>query len=253
MITLNLNKIELIKINRTKIVKNLTVIVALGILLLVFSTPVQGWGGHRSRIKIRPIEDWKGEELVGWGDPESDLAIHPQAVEWAPPDPTSPNFPFTLLDWERKPIWECEYWGTILERELDDETTLLSIYLYVKEAPFMIFNFSEPIRPAYIYMPPLYYGVMQYYFQFKMEFNTESLYNILEADGKIPALFEIFGAEVGFWPYPEEPVPLVTYMHILGVGEITEGGDGRVFLNQLGIFNEEIGDYEWPFESVVVN
>ncbi|NHJ19704.1 MAG: hypothetical protein EAX91_02085 [Candidatus Lokiarchaeota archaeon] len=249
MITLNLNTRELIKINRSKIVKNITLLATIGILLLVFSTSVQGWGGYRSRINIRPIEDWKGEDVVGWADPESGLVIHPQAVEWVPADPESPNFPFTLLDWERKPIWECEYWGTILERELDDQNTLISIYIYVKEVPFMIFTLTGA---DYIYYPPLYYGVMQYYFQCKMQFNTESLYNIFEADGKIPALNEIFGASYGFWPYPEEPVPLVTYMHILGVGEITEGGDGTVYLHQLGIFNTEIGDYDYPYETVVV-
>ena len=85
-----------------------------------------------------------------------------------------------------------------------------------------------------------------------MLFNTESLYNILETSGKIPSLFMIFGAAIGFWPYPEEPLPEITYMHFVGQGYITEGGEGTVKVNQIGIFDPDIGDFVWPVESVII-
>ena len=217
-------------------------VVTIGTLLLVFSTSVQATSTKR------PIEDWAGEELIGWADPVSGLSIHPHSVEWNM-DPSSPNMPYTLTDWEHKSVWDCKYKGFIQERVEDEEHTLIKISIHVKEVPFMIFN----LVPAYIYYEPIYYGMMQYYFQCRILFNTESLYNILEAPGgKIPALFNIFGAGIGFWPYPEEPVPLVTYMHFVGNGYLTEGEEGTVHVNQVGIFDSEIGDFVWPVETVII-
>ena len=213
----------------------------IGIVLLLFSTTVQ------AKTTIRPIEDWAGEEIIGWVDPDSGLVIYPHAVEWCL---VGPNWPFNFIDWEHKTVWECEYKGFIQERVIDEEHTLITINLHVKEVPFMIFY---PYTPLYMYSPPIYYGMMQYYFQCRILFNTESLYNILEGTpGEIPSLFEIFGTELGFWPYPEEPVPVVTYMHIIGEGYLTEGGDGTVEVNQLGFLNPGTGDFVWPAEIVII-
>ncbi len=227
----------MIKINRTKLVKNLMTVGTIGILLLVFSTSVQ------AKSTKRPIEDWAGEGTIGWADPVSGLVIHPHAVEW-----DMENLPFNFAYWENKTVWECEYKGFIQERVIDEEHTLITIHINVREVPFMIFSFAE----GYIYDPPIYYGMMKYRFQCRMLFNTESLYNILETSGKIPSLFMIFGAAIGFWPYPEEPLPEITYMHFVGQGYITEGGEGTVKVNQIGIFDPDIGDFVWPVESVII-
>ncbi|MFX0000897.1 MAG: hypothetical protein ACFE9Q_17545 [Candidatus Hodarchaeota archaeon] len=211
----------------------------IGIVLLLFSTSVQ------ATTTIRPIEDWAGENIVGWADPVSGFAIYPHAVEWCF---FGPNWPFNFLDWEHKLVWECQYEGFIQERVIDEEHTLITINIHVKEVPFMIFY---PNSPGYIYYPPIYNGTMEYYFQCRILFNTESLYNILEV-GKIPSLFEILGAGFGFWPYPDEPVPELTYTHFVGEGYITEGGEGTVEVNQVGFLNPATGEFIWPVESVII-
>ena len=212
-------------------------IATIGILLLVFSTAVQATATRR------PIEDWAGEEIIGWADPDSGLVIHPHSVEW-----DMENMPFNFAFWEHKTVWECEYKGFIQDRVIDEDNTLITIHIHVKEVPFIIFSYI----PGYVYTPPIYYGMMQYYFQCRILFNTESLYNILETSGKIPSLFMIMGAVYGFWPYPEEPLPFVSYMHFVGEGYLTEGGDGTVEVNQLGFLNPGTGEFVWPVETVIV-
>ena len=66
------------------------IFLTLGIVILSFSTTVQG------ATTIRPIDDYAGEytvffsvdlpgSFIGWGDPDSGLVIHPHAVEWLNP------------------------------------------------------------------------------------------------------------------------------------------------------------------------
>ena len=212
-------------------------VATIGILLLVLSTAVQ------ATTTKRPIEDWAGEEIIGWADPDSGLVIHPHSVAW-----DMENMPFNFVFWQHKTVWECEYKGFIQERVIDEEHTLITINLHVKDVPFMIFSDI----PGYVYTPPIYYGMMQYYFQCRILFNTESLYNILETSGKIPSLFMIFGEVYGFWPYPEEPLPFISYMHIVGEGYLTEGGDGTVEVNQKGFLNPGTGEFVWTVETVIV-
>ncbi|MHA2181084.1 MAG: hypothetical protein ACXAAH_06655 [Promethearchaeota archaeon] len=209
----------------------------IGIALFLFSNAVQ------ATATIRPLEDWGGDSVVDWADPDTQLVISPHTVEWCL---YGPNWPFNFLDWEIKPMWECEYKGFILERVLDSEHTMITINFHVKEVPFKIFYMPD----GYPYAPPIYSGIMKYYFQCRMIFSTESLYNILDISGEIPSLLQIFGAEFGLWPYPEEPVPLVDYVHLEGDGIITEGGEGIVQVNQIGLYDPKIGDYMWPIEIV---
>ena len=217
-------------------------VATIGLILVLFSSSVQAAG----TIK-RPIEQWEGEQNLGWADPVSGLVIHPHSVEWCL---EGPNWPFNFLDWEHLSMFDCEsYHGFIIEKAIDDETTLVTIYVTVNGVPFMIFPYME----GYNYAPPMYYGMMQYTFQIKIQFNTESLCTILALSGKIPSLFSIFAAAFGFWPYPEEPIPLVVFMHIVGNGYLTEGGEGNLHLNQLGIWNPEILDYDWPAEQVIIS
>jgi hypothetical protein len=237
MINLKLKTKKLIKINRKKLVPKLMTLATIGITLILFSTVVQ------AKATIRPLEDWAGENVVDWADPDTHLVISPHTVEWCL---YGPNWPFNFLDWETKPIWECEYKGFIQERVLDEEHTIITINMHVKEVPFVIFYYPD----EYPYAPPIYYGIMKYYFQCRMIFNTESLYNILGISGKIPSLIQIFGALYGLWPYPEEPVPLIDYVHFEGDGYITEGGEGLVQVNQVGLYDPEIGDFVWPIDFV---
>jgi hypothetical protein len=227
-------------LKKTKLFTSLMTVATIGLILVLFSCSVQAAG----TIK-RPIEQWEGEEIVGWADPVSGLTIHPHAVEWS-----MDGFPFNFIYWEHLSIFDCQsYHGFINERVVDDETTLITIHVTVKGVPFMIF----PYEDGYVYSPPLYYGMMHYTLEVRIQFNTESLYNILAISGKIPSLFSIFAASVGFWPYPEEPLPLVEYMHIVGNGYLTQGVEGNVHLNELGIWNSEIFDYDWLAEQVTIS
>ena len=230
-------------------------IATIGIIVVLLSPSVQG-----AKTTIRPIEEWAGEEIAGWADDVSGLAIHPHSVEWALPDENSPNFPFTLLDWEHQSIWECEYQGFIQERVIDEENTLITIHIHVKEVPFMIFTYQL----GYIYYPPLYYGMMKYSFECRILFNTVSLYNILSISGKIPPIFEIMAAadpdlNTRFWPYQGEPAPLIIFIHFVGDGDLTAAGwpvpvpcDGKVLVNQVGIWDLGLGDFRYPHDSVII-
>jgi len=211
----------------------------IGIVLLLFTTSVQ------ATTTIRPIDDWASidtPEYSGWGDPDSGLIIHPHAVEWS-----DIGKPFNFFSWGYKTVWQCQYKGFIQERVIDEEHTLITIQLHVKEVPFMIFTYTAGFS---FWVPPIYKGIMQYNFQCRILFNTDSLYNILEDPGKIPSLFEILVSY--FWPYPEEPVPVVTYMHLVGEGYLTEGGDGTLEVNQIGFLNPGTGDFIWPAEIVII-
>ncbi len=210
----------------------------IGIAILLFSIAVQ------ATTTIRPIDDWAGEKIIGWGDPDSGLVIHPHAVEWS-----DIGMPYNFFFWEYKTIWECQYKGFIQERVIDEEHTLITIHLHVKEVPFMLFNWSfSGAYPFYLNYEPISAGIMNYNFQCRILFNTMSLYNILEAYEKIPSLFNISYT----WPYPEEPVPVVTYWHLTGEGYLTVGGEGTVKVNQVGILNPGTGDFMWPAEIVII-
>jgi hypothetical protein len=239
-------------VKRTKFITSLMTVATIGLILILFSSSVQAAG----TIK-RPIEQWEGDDIIGWADPVSQLSIHPHYVEWldpfTPPGSELPNFPFVFVDWEKQPIWECEYHGFIQERGVDEEHTLITIHIHVKEVPFMIFYYFEG---PYMYFPPIGSGIMQYSLQVRMLFNTEALYSILDESGKIPALFQIFAAAdpatQHFWPYLLDQVPLITFIHFIGEGYLTEGGVGDVYVNQVGIWDTELGDYKWPVELVLI-
>jgi hypothetical protein len=242
-------KNEMKKMKRTKLMTSVMTVAAICLILVLFSTSVQAAGTTK-----RPIEQWEGEEIAGWADPVSGLVIHPHAVEWCL---EGPSWPFNFLDWEHLSLFECEsYHGFIKEKTLDDETTLITIQVTVKGVPFMIFAGGE----GYNYNLPLYYGYMHYTLQVRILFNTESLYSILDQFGKIPPLYLIFAgadpiAKPFFWDvaYPGEPVPLVTFIHFVGNGYLTQGGEGNVHVNQLGIWDSEIFDFNWPMEQVTIS
>jgi len=235
---------------KTKLMTSIMTVATIGLILVLFSSSVQAAGNIK-----RPIEEWEGEEIAGWADPVSGLVIHPHAVEW-----NMEGLPFNFLNgWEHLSLFECEsYHGFIKEKALDEVSTLITIHVTVKGVPFMIFDFT--MGPYYPYSPPLYYGMMHYALQVRMLFDTESLYRILDEFEKLPPLFRIFAGDDPdskelFWDaeYPGEPVPRVTFMHFVGNGYLTRQGEGNVHVNQLGIWNPEILDYNWPVESVTIS
>jgi hypothetical protein len=242
-------------------------ITTIGIIIVLFSTSVQG-----ATTTIRPLDDWAGEDVLDWADLDTGLVISPHSVEWSGVD-----FPFNFLNYEMQPLSECESNGFIKERVLDEEHTIITIYMHVKEVPFMLFTMPNPDdyppdqTPPYYMFPPKYSGTMKYYFQCRIIFNTESLYRILNdyPDGKIPSLFEIVVAANPilnpiFWPYQGEPAPLMTFIHFEGDGHITAAYpdpvsypnsvpcDGKVLVNQVGIWDPDLGDFRWPHDSVLI-
>ncbi|MFX1356943.1 MAG: hypothetical protein ACFFA8_06620 [Promethearchaeota archaeon] len=257
----------MIKISRTKLVSSLMTIASIGIIIVLFSTSVQG-----ATTTFRPLDDWAGENVLDWADLDTLLAISPHGVEW-----TGVGFPLNFLFYTMQPISECESKGFIKERVIDKEHTIITLYMHVKEVPFMLFSMPDPAEypspedvPPYYMFPPKYSGTMKYYFQCRMIFNTEALYAILNdypeqnPYGKIPSLFEIFAAPFGFWLYPIDFLPIVDYVHFEGDGHITAAYpdpagypdsvscDGKVLVNQVGIWDSDLGDFRWPHDSVLI-
>ena len=251
----------MIKINRTKLVPKLLIFFTLGMLILSFSTAVQG------ATTIRPIDDYAGEYTVffgvdlpgsflGWGDPDSGLAINPHALEWLDPLEV-PEEPIPYPDylnwffWEYKLLAQCPHRGSIIERVIDEEHTLISINLHVKEVPFLLFNlYFSGEYPYYCNYEPISAGIMNYNFQAKILFNTEFLYEWFDLWGRLRSLFEIIYNPLNV--IPAELIPVITFMHITGEGYLTGEGEGIVKVNQVGIFNPKLGDYVWPVEIVIV-
>jgi hypothetical protein len=244
--------------NRSKLVPKLLTFLALAIVFLSFSTSAQ------AATRIRPIDDYAGEytvffgvdlpgSFIGWGDPDSGLVIHPHAANWL--DPVDAPIPhLSWLFWEYKLLAQCPHNGIITEREIDEEHTLISINLHVKEVPFMLFNlYFSGIYPYYANYEPLSAGIMQYNFQIKIIFNTVFLYEWFEEYGRLPSIMEISRV----FPNPTLPptpenIPVITFMHITGEGYLTEGGEGTVEVNQVAILDSDIGDFVWPVEKVIV-
>ena len=66
---------------------------------------------------------------------------------------------------------------------------------------------------------------------------------------RLPSIFEI---EFLFPKYPPtEELPIITFIHITGVGYLTGEGEGIVKVNQVGMLNPT-GDFVWPVEIVIV-
>lgn len=243
--------------NRNKLVPKVLTFLTLAIVFMSFSTSVQ------AATIIRPIDDYAGEytvflgndlpgSFIGWGDPDSGLVIHPHVVNWL--DPLNAPIPhLNWLFWEYKLLAQCPHNGIITEREIDEEHILISINLHVKEVPFMLFSLDfSGIYPYYANYEPLSAGIMNYNFQAKILFNTEFLYEWFEEFGRLPSLFEVWNIfpNPALPPTPEE-LPVVTFVHITGEGNLTEGGEGIVKLNQVGIWDPNLGDYVWPVEIVI--
>ena len=118
----------------------------------------------------------------------------------------------------------------------------------------MMFNlYFSGDYPFYCNYEPISAGIMQYNFQAKILFNTEFLYGCLEVHGRLPSLFEIFnGFPFDLLPPAPEDIPVVTFVHITGVGYLTGEGEGIVKVNQVGIWDPELGEYVWPVEIVTI-
>jgi len=221
------------------------IFLTLGILILSFSTAVQG------ATTIRPIDDYAGEyafisgvdyegSFLSWADPDSMLAIWPHTFEWQP---------YHYLFWEYTLLKDCPHGGSITERVIDEDHTLITINLVVKEVPFLIFDFVEDF---WIFEPTCK-GIMKYNYQIKILFNTEFLHEWFEDRDRLPSLIEVFFLfpNPDYPPTPEE-LPVITFMHITGVGYLTEGGEGIVKVNQVGIWDPELGEHVYPVEIVIV-
>ena len=96
-------------------------------------------------------------------------------------------------------------------------------------------------------------GIMKYNFQVKILFNTEFIDGWFDEHGRLASLFEI----IYLFPNPNHPptpeeLPVITFIHITGVGYLTGEGEGIVKVNQVGIWDPELGEYVWPVEIVTI-
>lgn len=240
--------------NRTKLMTSMMTVATIGLILVLFSNSVQAVG----TIK-RPIDDWAGGKIffmgeeydvscTAWVDPESGLWVWPHADTWfMAPGLDGINFLF----WGYKLLDQCPHHGIITERVVDEEHVIISINLHASEVPFLVF--TQDVTGPYLYPPsyePIYKGIMSYSFECKILFNTEMLNEWFAEHGRLPSICEI----TGIFPdmYPPELVPVIKYVHITGMGIITEGGEGRIISNQVGLYDPDTGGLWFPTELAKV-
>ena len=227
-------------------------VATIGIIIILFSTSAQA-----ASTTVRPIDDYAGEyinfmgiEFEGsfsaWADPESGLAIYPHAIMWVPPlDPGNP-MDSNFLFWGYKLLKDCPRHGIITEREIDDELVLITINLHVKEVPFLIF----PLTGVFYHNEPNYAGEMSYNFELKVVFNKAMLDEFFEQMDRLPSIAEI--AYLFPTIYPPDLLPVIHFVRFTGNGYITEGGEGRVVVNQVGILDAKSGELVWPKDITIV-
>lgn len=135
------------KMKSQKINKKLTLLAIAGILVLSF-IPFVAAGNGNGRVTKRPIEDWLNAQ---W---EMPLIWFGYDVEnWGMCDFVSPDsllvakmglpFPFILSGENGLVIGKTTFGGHITERVLNDERALVTVHLYVWNAPLTVFFFPE--------------------------------------------------------------------------------------------------------------
>ena len=225
MENLNLKKNRGIeKMKKTKMI----LIVTLGICMLSFMPVVVG------KADSRPIEDFTATNayVAAWLDPESGLTIFPHGF-WVTPSGLE-----TIAD--------CEYHGSILERDLKDGRILYKVNLHVKGAWMLVGNSTDL----------LFAGVMDYTFT-----ATMILYEGVFG-GPVPNILQIWFADaLGL-----EPIGEGTFSHITGRGTGTflldaevagqsfiAGDTAKVNVIQVGFTKPEghpLYPEMWPVELV---
>ena len=250
---------------RQKINRKLTLIAIIGILVLSF-IPFVAAGNGNGRVTKRPIEDWLNAQ---WAPP---LAWFGYDVEnWGMSDFVSPDsnlvakmgipFPFILSDENGLVNGETTFGGHITERVLNDGSALVTVHLFVWNAPLTVFYFPElsaHVWPAPGELPgprPLAllgaYG--DGYIDYKMVFKF-----ILDGPGEdMPFCFDAFNNYIS--------------IHIVGTGYgiltnhaadfgFTPGAAGMLKLHQIALAKPEdhpnydpiYGDF-WPIETVEIH
>ncbi len=217
-------KNELIKINRTKLVTKLIPFLAIGLVLLLFSTSVQAYESKA----IRPISDFTATNtnIAGWGDPEANLVGVPHGNNEG---------------WPLEAIADCTHYGFVLEEDLGDGRIKYKIFLHVKDAVVHVYNIegtwwlSDPPGSG-IYPQMVFTGTMDYYFSTTII--VEGVFG-----GPVPNLWVVWffgGGETLF-------VSVIAR----GTGTLTQTGEpGKVKITQIGILVD--GVFEFPVETVSV-
>ena len=139
------------------------------IVITVMFSCIPAAAAHRTRskVKIRPIEDWLiannlvDDQPMGYMvDFDRNLAIQPHLI-----DPS-----YTPYGYYKLPM-DCDYNGFVLEKMLKDNNILVSVHLRVKDAPFYVFIPYGPIPSG----TPLVSGEMDYIYQFTFTIDLDTL------------------------------------------------------------------------------
>ncbi|MFX1325864.1 MAG: hypothetical protein ACFE8N_13000 [Promethearchaeota archaeon] len=150
------------------------------------------------RSNTRPIEDFNSPNVVGWEDLVNGLVMYPHA--WQITGET---------------IWDCEYSGYIIEKDLRGPWVEVTVHLNVQGATCWVW-----LGPWYE-SDPVFMGTMNYDFKIK--------FCVKQPLGKpLPDLLDIF------W-FDEESYDLEGFLIGWGYGEITAEGENQ----GLGVMGEE--------------
>ncbi len=244
----NWNNLEGKKMNKSKLETKLIIVATLGILILSFTSVVQGAQTER----IRPIDDWiYGNDHDSW-DPMDKQLLHNwwKGDDWDKSLTVEGN-PFgawrgfgdleTLLlihfDWVALND-EIEYDGFVLETEMPDGSFKIRVNLHVQGIYMEVYRYSEEFfdyggaYPFWIFIEELIlFGTMDYTFEFEFILEREipggqipftDIYiqpGIREPGAELPSL-----ADIWFYPYIFGARDLFFKFTGVGSGELVEPG-----------------------------
>ena len=214
--------------SRTKLNTKIYVILVLGLLFLSIASSANAWGRRRG-VYYRPLSDWTEN---------NPRVIYGLTTNWdLLPDgyiliPTIEN--------------SDQYSGYIREKVLDDGRAEVTIYVFGKGCPILVYTLQDAFfnpEPQELLVDTRYYCIYTMQFIFP------------ESNQEIPFFFDILfdmTGELGEW--------VSTHSIGFGFGTFTDyaenfgftsGETGKVFLHQESHIDSE-GQEVWPYETINV-
>lgn len=154
--------LELKKMKRLKIKRLVLAVIVITVILSFI--PAAAANREKRKTTIRPIEDWLAAVPAG-NPPLGGMPYWDEGLGvWTLLDDLSP-----IPHWDSPMNYDPK--GFVLERELKDNTLLVSVNMHIKGVPFYILTLAPSIPEAI----PIFSGVMDFIYGLKFTIDLDTL------------------------------------------------------------------------------